>query len=174
MYFGKSVYEFVQLGVCLVSVDFYHLIPEIIFCGYGSGNYVSVGLVMMCLVFIILIMWDLLLWYSDLCLIIVPCVHGPPSSYCTTTVDLVGRKENYLSLFDLGCLFLSTVWLISSLSHTMGSLLNLSSRSLDGLLNRTVASLVVCNLFLLIKDIYIYISQCAPGAAISLFKMRAN
>ena len=66
-----------------------------------------------------------------------------PIFHCTATVDPLGRKEIFLqvstSLLIWGCLFISTVWLPSSLSHTMGGLLNLGSMPFDGLLNKTSA-----------------------------------
>ena len=46
-----------------------------------------------------------------------------------------------VSLFDWGCLFCNAAWLLSSLSHMMGHLLNLSSRPLVSLLNRSVTGL---------------------------------
>ena len=37
MHFGKLVYELVQFIICLVFVDFYYLMPEIVSCQYGGG-----------------------------------------------------------------------------------------------------------------------------------------
>ena len=89
------------------------------------------------------------------------CIHGLPSSHCITTAEPTGRKEILIQVsvfsFDWGHLLVSTVWLLSLLSHIMGGLLNLSSRH-DGLTNRSVTGLsspriigvdLICN-----KDIY--------------------
>ena len=75
----------------------------------------------------------------------VPCFHCPPSSCCTVTVDSVHRKGIFLwvstsSLVWTVCLLFAE-WVLSSLSYPMVSLLNLSSMSLDGLLNRSMAQL---------------------------------
>ena len=46
-----------------------------------------------------------------------------------------------MSQLTWDCLFISAIWLLSSLSHHMGCILNLCSMSLDGLLNRSMAGL---------------------------------
>ena len=85
------------------------------------------------------------LWSSVPCPTVVPCIHGLPSFHCTVTGDHVGIKGIFLqvsiSSFHWGCLFFSTVRLPSSLLHSMGSLLNLGSVALVGVLNRSVARL---------------------------------
>ena len=43
MYFDKSVYEFIHLVIFQVFVDFHHLIPDMIFCGYGNDYYMPFG-----------------------------------------------------------------------------------------------------------------------------------
>ena len=45
-----------------------------------------------------------------------------------------------------GYLFIRTVWLLSTLSHTMGGLLNIGNIHLDDLLNRNVAGLGILEL----------------------------
>ena len=63
-----------------------------------------------------------------------------------------------MSLLVRGCPFIDTKWLLSSLSHPKGGLLNLNMKPLDVLLRRNMTELVslwfvsvnlICN-----KDIY--------------------
>ena len=84
------------------------------------------------------------LCFSVSCPTTVPHIHGLPYSHCTATSEPVGKKRCFswvsTSLLTWDCLFISTVWLFSSLSHTMDGLLNLGSMPVDSLFNRRVAS----------------------------------
>ena len=93
----------------------------------------------------------------------VPCISCPQSTHYNATVDPVGKKEVFCGCQHLCLLWIvliSAEWLLSSLSHFMGGLLNLGSMPLDGLLNRSVAGLgnlglmsvyLICN-----KEMHIY------------------
>ena len=145
MCFGKLVYEFVQLAVCLVFADFDHLIAKIVFCRYEGGHYMS---------FVYCyyassphhsyLVAPLIVAFVS-CPFIIPCVHDLPSSCCSVTIDPVGRKEIFswasVSLFYWDFPFVRTVWLLSSLLHAISGLLDLSSRLHDGLLNSSVVGL---------------------------------
>ena len=98
---------------------------------------------------------------SVLCPIMVPCIHDPPSSHCTATVDPVHRKRIFcINILVLVCLFKSTEWLLSSLSHPVYGLLSLANMSSNSLLKRGVAglgNLGLLNVVLIYnKDVYIY------------------
>ena len=74
--------------------------------------------------------------------IIVPCVHAPPLSLCTTAVDTVHRNNIFLwvsmSWLDFFCLSKSEAWLFSLVLHNTDSLLNFNSMPIVNLLNRSI------------------------------------
>ena len=104
--------------------------------------------------------------------------HGslcPWSSFfcCTATVDHVCREREffckYLPLCLFGIVFLYNIeWLLSSLLHPVGCLLNLNSMPLDVLLNRRMArhghpGLISVNPICNKKGIYQHMFQSIPS-----------
>ena len=88
-------------------------------------------------------------------------MHPWSPSSCTALVDPVGGNKIFLraltSLLTWSWLFISAPWLPSSLSHTMGGLLNLACMPLDNPLKRSVAGLSDLGLIsidLICKKIY--------------------
>ena len=66
------------------------------------------ALVMRHPILVTLILWLLPWWSSDPCPAIVSGIQCPPSSFCTATVDPMGRKGTYVSsyiFFVYGCIF---------------------------------------------------------------------
>ena len=105
-------------------------------------------------------------WSSDPYSTILPCVQSPQSSWCTSTIDTVGKKDIFsqvsFSLHDWGCLFIDPAWLLLSLICIIGCLLIIGIRPLDSLLNRNVFGLSNLGLIgidhIWNKDVFISIS----------------
>ena len=136
------------MSICVCN--FHHLIPQIVFCGHGD-------FIADLVVFPIVVFWSV----ANHCF-----VHPWSPVFLLHHYSWLCRYKRDscvgIFLFDWGWLFVCTVWLFSSLSHTTLGLLNLSSRPPDGLLNRILSMLSHPGLTDIVltctKDIYISIS----------------
>ena len=126
--------------VCCCFVDWY--------CRYESAV-IDVGF-MCCLLHVIClplvvrcIVYDLLWWLWSPVPMVIPWVHGLPSSCWTTTVDHMGiyAKTGEASLLFLCCLSTSLWWWLSSQSCPIGLQSTIGMLLQTGLLNMSVAKL---------------------------------
>ena len=89
----------IYLVVCLLFVAFHYLVSEVVFLRCENGYYILLnsGYEMSCLLSLILYYFPFCC--SATCPIIVPCVHGALSSHCANTVDPVGKRDIFMSVW---------------------------------------------------------------------------
>ena len=129
----------------LYSVGFWYLIPQVVFHWYGRSPHealqscdIASSFCHSYFVASFLVVFCFKLHYGSM-------RPWSPSSHWNATINPVGRKKDILCIFTYlytpSCLFITTVWLLPSLLHTIDDLLHLGSMPLDGLLNRNVVRL---------------------------------
>ena len=93
VYLSKAVYQFVQSVVCLWSISFQHLLPDVVFHWYWGGPdmFLHSGDCALNLHHLDLLASAIVVFHP--CPAKVPCIHNPPSSHCTATIDPISKEK---------------------------------------------------------------------------------